>query len=210
MRHFSFARANNGSNARSGSLDGSEGAGGCGDLLLAGLLELLGGAGLAGVLDVLVADVTLEADCSLAAAAAEGGLGLASVLALLGAGFRFAAVVIEGVRLLELVRQGAHLMGRDDTSAEGWGRRAANWRWSWIRRIAFWSHCVAVESREFGLGEIKSSANVAALSALAQRVIRSLNNAAGLSENLVIVHRLRFTGLGLDETVLSLGRNDLL
>ncbi len=162
MRHFSFARANNGSNARSGSLDGSEGAGGCGDLLLAGLLELLGGAGLAGVLDVLVADVTLEADCSLAAAAAEGGLGLASVLALLGARFRFAAVVIEGVRLLELVRQGAHLMGRDDTSAEGWGRRAANWWWSWIRRIANRSHQVAVETREFGLGKLLSLANVAA------------------------------------------------
>ena len=111
VRPSSFRWASKDGDARQGCLDGSEGSGGGGNLFLAGLLLLNSLTRLARVLDVLVADVALEADGTLAAAATEGGLGLASVLAFFSAGSRFAPVVVEGVGLRKLAGEGAHLLG---------------------------------------------------------------------------------------------------
>ena len=122
-------RARSDRDARVGSLHRCETSGRNGDGLLAGFLLLLGGTGLASELDVPVANVALKADSSLVAAAAESGLGLAGVLALVRARLSLAAVVVEGVRLLEIGGEHTCLSGGYHACAER-GRRSAHRRWS--------------------------------------------------------------------------------
>ena len=119
------------------TLETGETRGGGSDLFLAGLSELLGCAGFAGDLDISVADVSLEANCPLAATATEGSLGLASVLALVCAGFSLTAVVVVDIGLLNLSCKNAGLV--DFNCANSKRRRCGQRRLSrYLRRqVAF-------------------------------------------------------------------------
>jgi hypothetical protein len=95
--------------------------GGCrGGLLFAGLWDHVGFTSFAGALDVAVADVTLEADCSLAAAATEGARRLAALLAFVGSWSRDTSVIVKFIGLNNLLGEGASTWGEHETGAKGW------------------------------------------------------------------------------------------